>query len=203
MQGHPAHSGSVAVDRASHLVYTRVMGISKGTPIETHTHRCGICGRATAGIAKHVKACAQRFHREVTRAAAHADEMVTPENGVTDLDLARLLRALDNGVQIHPQGSHRWKAPSGSPLAGRNLSNTVNEALRAKLAFIQATPVSPGVIKLAVRPAVVHMRHPRASRFPACLEVLHPNGGFGGARFRLVDDRSMVDCEACAGRVDQ
>jgi hypothetical protein len=163
------------------------------TPIHRPRTPCAACGLPTANAGTHGRVCtgpvAPEHRHLVLRAGAAA---ATPAllaadarfRGVSDLDVARLLYALDSGTLIVLGGNLEW-AFSGrlSPFHGR-LTRVVREAIRTGLAH--ATPQGT----LAADP--VHARSSRHPATPAC-------GAPGQLRYRLLggEHLGLVDCEAC------
>lgn len=167
---------------------------------------CRVCGRETGNLARHTPACRARAAasladaRVVGRAAAHAlpEDALEPaqrfQGAVTDLRVARLLRALDEGVSVVQGGRYGWIAPDGSPLSQPRLAAVVAEALRTGLARAVSTPVAPGIRQVRLVPAPVHLRAPTDAYRPSC-RPLRVTGS--PTRYRIVDDRDWVDCQAC------
>src|SRR5687768_4149040 len=56
-------------------------------------------------------------------------------HGVTDLDVARVMYALERGTRPYRNRAGRWYAPTGSPLGGMgtNLSTVIGEMIRTGL----------------------------------------------------------------------
>lgn len=184
------------------------------------TRPCTKCGHryqlAKGAVLKHEKACrgpapalagvrTEEHARLIVRAGAHA---VAPEDlsllsrflpPVTDLDMARVLRALEGGLEI-VQGKRvgGWIAPDGSPLGrtGR-LSATVNEGIRVGLLHQQTTRTGPATWLTRVIPAVVHLRSAKELDLPACAT---PSFTFRRYRLMNADDLQYVDCASCLGR---
>lgn len=135
-----------------------------------------------------------------TRAAAHGlpAEMLTPDQRfqgvVDDLLMAALLRALDSGVRVHQGGPYHWTAPEDAPMGQARLGRTVGEALRTGLARALSMPTGPQIREVVVLPAPVHLRAPWLPQGPRCRPGWCPGGPL---RWRLVDDRTLVDCQDC------
>ena len=179
---------------------------------------CDVCERETGNLARHRPACARRAGEvvsttnlsdadriKVIRAGCHAtaevmlDRDAQLREGVTDLDVARVLLALEGGALIipGPRNSTRWMAPHGSPLRAmdgtyerRSLNRVVGEMIRLGLAYVATQRTGPSSFRRFLAPALVHARGGRGR--PAC----------GGPtttikRFRLVDELTLVDCQAC------
>lgn len=182
---------------------------------------CDICGIQTGNLPKHRKACARKAGTVATagpitameqdlieRAGsfAAADAVLNADaqmrGGVTDLDMARLLLALDSGAEIvMGKRTDTWVAPAGSPLKGfdgqfgrRSLSKVVNEAIRLGLAHVAVDRETPALVRTYLAPALTHARSRFNRVMPACQ---HPTTTI--KRYRLMDrDRlALVDCQAC------
>lgn len=172
---------------------------------------CPECGRSTGNVAKHLAACRRKRAelaaqadlspadlRLIERACAHAvhEDLLEPAqrfgNGVTDLDVARLLKALESGNEVVQGGSAGWTVPTGSPLRRGGLARTVQEALRTGLVRALSKPTGPQIRRVYLVPADVHLRDRWDNLSPLC-------GAPGGAgrRWRLVKNREWADCRAC------
>jgi len=134
----------------------------------------------------------------IERAAAHsmAEAMLMPQarfqHGVTDLEVARVMRALEAGTPIERNRNGRWCAPSGSPVNSRTLSITINECIRTGLMIHYRTGV--------LIPAMVHLKHWGADqRWHS--ECFTAGEHMGPKRVRLHADPIMVDCLACLDRL--
>lgn len=163
------------------------------------TQDCPHCGRPSGWLERHVGAC-RRDTALAARAAAHADETSEWQNGVTDLDVARLILALERGTLIHPTASMtQWAAPAGSPLRAphRPLNATVNEAIRVGLALTVTERLGPSRTLTRLAAAPVHARNPRRPLLPACQDLPSPR------YWRLLDDLTLVDCQACIDRINR
>lgn len=163
---------------------------------------CPVCGRETGSLGKHRPAC-ERDHRLAARAAAHADEEHVYSDGVTDLDIARLILALERGALIHPTASMtQWAAPAGSPLRApkRPLNATVNEAIRVGLCRVATEPTGPSAVRVRLAPAPVHARSEVRPLMPACQVFSLPQPD---RYWRLLDDLTLVDCQGCIDRISR
>ena len=126
----------------------------------------------------------------VARASAHVipDDMTQPaarwQRGVTDLETARVLLALERGTPISSRGNGRWYAPSGSPLNARSLSITVGELISTGLLIHH---VSGRLVA-----SWVHAEAP--FRTTACRELCE---NMGPKRVRLSAQPALVDCPRC------
>lgn len=132
------------------------------------------------------------------RAAAHALAEVRPDarftGGVTDLDVARLLRALEGNppVRITRNDQGRWYAEPNR-ITGRAVSPVVNEMIRTGLLAHVRDRGPSGAVTHVLVPAKVHLRK-LDELTTRCGE---PGEGQGPKRVRLVSDPIMVDCLAC------
>jgi hypothetical protein len=168
----------------------------------SHAGTCPLCGRETGNLTRHTPACRRKqaempTQRAVQRSAAHVvpegtlTALQRPQGAVSDLNIARLMRALESGVLVYQGGRYGWKCDGGLPLAQRTLGNTVTEAVRVGLVRAISEPTGPQVRKVFVVPAPVHLRT-MPSR-PLCRWNEPP----GVIRYRLTDDRGLADCDAC------
>jgi hypothetical protein len=168
----------------------------------SHAGTCPLCGRETGSLIRHSPACRRKqaetpAQRAVQRSAAHVAPEGTltalqrSQGAVSDLNIARLLRALESGVLVYQGGRYGWACDGGLPLAQRTLGNTVAEAVRVGLVRAVSESTGPQVRKVFVVPAPVHLRT-MPSR-PLCCWNEPP----GVTRYRLVDDRALADCDAC------
>lgn len=184
---------------------------------------CDICGITTGCLPKHRKACARKAGQvpatgplteaelaAIDRAGsfAVADAVLDYDrqlhNGVTDLDMARLLLALDQGAEIVMGGrTDRWLAPAGSPLKGmdgryqrRSLSKVVNEAIRLGLVFVATDHPDgiPALVRTFIVPSLTHVRSRFNRLAPMCAR---PTNSI--KRYRLLDPSHLVlvDCQRC------
>lgn len=132
--------------------------------------------------------------RRVERAAAHIMGKPSPvahfRDGVTHLQMARLMESLEAGVILLRSGHGRWYAPTGSPL-GRNVSPVVMEAIRTGL-----------VINVPYGSLVPAKVHAAAWNDDQWRTVCHePGEGKGPKRVRMHRDPIYVDCLACLARL--
>lgn len=133
----------------------------------------------------------------IVRAGAHAAEPACLaeeaklRDGVTDLDMARLLLALERGTEVVYSG-YRWSCPGHSPI-GRGLSATVSEGIRVGLVFQAAELTGPQTYVQRAVAAPVHLRSDTDPDRPACPQPI------GYKRYRLMNraDLRYVDCSAC------
>lgn len=186
--------------------------------------QCGVslaAGRGAGGGNRHVAACeraADEFFgtgdrvpeewRRTTRAAAHAVHaaLLEPEQRfrapVRDLDMAWLLSHLEAGGEVvQCGGRQRWmgyrdhqgaeKVPLAMPKSV--LRDTVEEGLRLGLLQVVSVDAGPSIKRVSIRPAPVHLAGPDNLR-PACDPIWRR---FEAKRWRLVRNRSWVDCAAC------
>jgi hypothetical protein len=135
----------------------------------------------------------------IERSAAHsmAEAVLTEaarfQNGVTDLDVALVMRALEGGTPFSRTVRGRWFAPVGAPVNGNTLSTVVNECIRTGLMIHYRTGV--------LIPAMVHLKRwdQAMGRWTTHCDTAGEN--MGPKRVRLHDDALMVDCLACLDRL--
>jgi hypothetical protein len=128
--------------------------------------------------------------RMIERASAHVvAESLLPErarfrDGVTDLDVARIIRALEAGhMVVQPRGlNFRWVAPQVG-MEGLKLNRVVREMLRTGLATNKEGKLVPAMVHLA----------PAGAWAPRC--PARP------LRVRTLDHPAMVDCLRCLDRL--
>lgn len=133
----------------------------------------------------------------IDRAGAHCVAVPGPDaqfrEGVTDLDVARLMRGLENNPPIsvvrNPVG--RWYAESNR-FTGRSVSNIVGEMIRTGLLTHVHDRAGHHLV-----PAKVHLCATDAL-VTRCRE---PGEGMGPKRVRLATDPVMVDCLACLAQL--
>lgn len=174
---------------------------------------CRYCRKPTGSLKYHERFCADRTTNEeeldraegeIIRAGAHAaaPAVLRPaqrfQNGVDDLMVARVMRALEDGVvpYLRPvQGT--WCAPAGTPVSGlRNkLSNTIKEMIRTGLVRHFRDREGDHLI-----PAKVHARNRDDRNLSACLFT---GEDMGPMRSRLADDLRLVDCLDCEAAIAQ
>jgi hypothetical protein len=138
-----------------------------------------------------------RDEASIARAGAHAAaEYVLRvaqrfQHGVTDLDVARVMRAIEVGHRPYMNMGHRWFMPSGFAPAGMGwkLSTIINEMIRTGLVRHYRDREGDHLI-----PAPVHYRNHENRGVSACLFV---GEDMGPMRARLVDRLDLVDCLAC------
>jgi hypothetical protein len=188
--------------------------------LRSHPGTCDVCGKQTGNLARHRPSCARKAGEPVStrnlsekeralviRGGGHAmaEAALEPEarlkEGVTDLEVAILLAALEDGLRIHPSRTlTRWTAVGGSPLKvgtryiRRGLSTVVNEALRLGLVHLVAERTGPAMVLTYLVPAIVHAHGDRPGE-PLCGR---PSTTI--KRYRLVADLVYVDCQACVDR---
>lgn len=166
------------------------------------TGLCPSCGEYRVELLPH--RCPTRLpdgdvRSTIIRAGAHAaDPDTLPAaarlaGGVNDLDVARLLRALECGTTV-TLVRYRWHAPTGSPLNSQSLAATVSECLRLGLVHATIQPTGPHTVCQILVAAPVHLRSPEHRDRPRC-----PHPAFTYRRYRLmnVEDVRYVDCSAC------
>jgi hypothetical protein len=139
-------------------------------------------------------------NRAITRAGAHAaaEMVLRPVQRfmyeVTDLQVARVMRALESGAEFTYCGGPSWMAPLGHPLDSpewrRRLKRVIPEMIRTGLVRHYRTPLGGNHLI----PSPVHARNLDDRNLSACLFVGEDRGPM---RSRLVDDLLDVDCLAC------
>lgn len=125
--------------------------------------------------------------RLIARAGLHAmkdpSEPLAFRDGVTDLDAARLIHAIERGYVVVPRG-RVWTDLSGALRARMpHLTRVVQECLRVRLVSIAAVHFGGDVVRHQLVAAPVHLRG--AHDLPE------------GWRHRLTDDATLIDCKAC------
>lgn len=133
---------------------------------------------------------------EVLRATAHVQPAadLPPagrfKQGVTDLDAARVLRALENGTEVLQGGRHVWFAAPAMPrpFTAPMLALVVQELIRTGLAFGISEELNRSTWRVRVIPALIHVRRPGTQR-PAC-SARRP-------RYRLVENTQAASCPDC------
>ena len=134
----------------------------------------------------------------IVRSAAHSAAESTLraaqrfQHGVTDLDVARVMRLLELGYRPYMNRGNRWFMPSGAPtLSGENyrVSQVINEMIRTGLARHYRDCEGNHLI-----PAPVHLHNPDVRGISACLFI---GEDMGPMRARLVSRLDLVDCLAC------
>jgi hypothetical protein len=135
----------------------------------------------------------------IERAAAHCqpEDRLTPEarfrDGITDLDVTRVMLAIERGAVITQSVTGRWYAPSGTHVDQQSLSRVVNEMIRTGLAVHHLSGV--------LIPTLVHMDswdEGMQWRVSACGVA---GEGMGPKRVRLHASPGLVDCLACLDRL--
>ncbi|MET0415988.1 MAG: hypothetical protein ABW022_08210 [Actinoplanes sp.] len=106
--------------------------------------------------------------------------------GVTDLDAARVMRAIEAGTVLYQNRLGRWCAPAGSPLPNGRTSSTVHEMIRTGLLRH---------FRDHLIPAPVHLDS--GDHVSTCLFV---GEDLGPMRARLTKDVDLVDCQNCLTR---
>jgi hypothetical protein len=142
----------------------------------------------------------------IERASAHAlpPHLLTEDNafqlGVTELDMARILEALEEGVPFRRNEHGRWYAPENFP-KGVRVSQVIAEGIRTGLIqYLVKRPFGRAWIHSLI-PAPVHQgvwNDERASWDPECGEAGH---GKGPKRTRVHRDPKAVDCARCLARL--
>lgn len=164
---------------------------------------CDRCERRVGNLSKHQRAClppvAEPVEITIVRAGAHAaDPESLPfearlRDGITDLDMARLLRALECGTQVVYNG-RTWRAPIGSPLgSNQRLTGTVSEGIRLGLVRHAIVRTGPHTQLQVAAPAPVHLRSATDVNRPACPQPV----SFKRYRLMNADSLEYVDCLTC------
>src|SRR6185503_7723511 len=185
---------------AGPLCYSRAMA-SIEPSTAPHVGQCPFCHRETGNVTRHVPAC-ERDRALIARAGAHAaePESLHPyarlQRGVSDLDVARLLRGLETGVEVYPH-HNTYRARGNLPLGA--LGRVVSECLRLGLVHGQTERTGPASWKAWLVPAPTHARHPEDGNRPACLA----DYSAGIKRWRLLNDLTLVDCQACVDALSE
>jgi hypothetical protein len=121
-------------------------------------------------------------------------------DGVNDHYVAMVFYGLEQGVKLYRNKAGRWRAPTGTMLAGTvhwMLSTAVNEMIRTGL--LRHVEYRHGAVTTDyLIPARVHLKDPADSTVSACRFV---GEDLGPMRSRLVDDLSLVDCLECEDAV--
>lgn len=173
---------------------------------------CPGCKKETGGLKYHMRYCLFVDHSaleslaesltERAASSAAAETGLRPaqrfQSGVTDLDVSRVMIALERGVRPYRNRAGHWLAPTGTALegmgstgVGRNLSTVVNEMVRTGLVRHYRDREGDHLL-----PAPVHFRIVEAdsSRHSACRFT---GEDMGPMRARLIDRMDLVDCLAC------
>lgn len=137
----------------------------------------------------------EREQNLINRSVCHiADETLLPEalrlgNRVTDLDVARLLLAVERGFVVVPR-DETWTDLTGALRARmRHLTRVANECIRLRLLVRTTEQITVDIWRTRLVAAPVHLM--AGPNRPAC-----PAPG-GMVRYRLSDDRNLIDCPAC------
>lgn len=108
------------------------------------------------------------------------------QDGVTELDVARVMHELEKGVRLHRSRLGRWAPPAGSRL-GNKASPAVQEMIRTGLVRHWIDRDGDHLI-----PAPVHLD--LGDRQSACHFI---GEDLGPMRSRLSADMDLIDCRAC------
>ena len=130
------------------------------------------------------RSSAHVFPREALRAAQRF------QDGVTELDVARVMHELESGVRLYVNRLGRWCAPHGSKL-GNKTSPAVHEMIRTGLVRHWRDREGDHLI-----PARIHLD--LGDRQSACHFV---GEDLGPMRARLSADIDLIDCRDCADAV--
>jgi hypothetical protein len=138
--------------------------------------------------------------RLIERSAAHAlADGIGPafRNGVTDLDVARLILRLEQGaIVVQAKGGRSWHTlPRGERMPP--LTRVVQECLRLGLVYRATIETGPAVRRVQLAAAPIHRRlAPNTTRCNASLLRR-------GLRWRTTLDARLVDCFACRSLTGQ
>jgi hypothetical protein len=136
---------------------------------------------------------------DIIRAGLHAvpaaclAEEASFREGVTDVEIARLLLALERGARVVQSQQRTWHCPDKPYFLGRRRRHVIKEALRTGLAADHDGRLQPAPVHLA--DAVHHL-------VPACARwfVLSPVPSYLDClRYRLTyrGALDLADCELC------
>ena len=138
----------------------------------------------------------------ILRAACHvADEPLLPVqaqfcNRVTELDAARLIHAIERGAMVIQRGT-AWADLEGALRARMpHLTRVVLECTRLGLVRQATTQLWPDVWRTWLVAAPVH-EQAGLNRTRCTASFQRPYG-----RFRLSDERALIDCAACLSVTD-
>ena len=158
---------------------------------------CRHCGRETGSLIVHERSCFRPTVEEEAQLIERAGTVAMPEGtlraaqrfheGVTDLDVARVMRAIEAGAQLYQNRLGRWCAPIGSPLKFAKTSTTVHEMIRTGLLRHYRDRDGDHLV-----PAVVHLD--QGDHLSACLFA---GEDLGPMRARLTPEMDLVDCQNC------
>jgi hypothetical protein len=182
------------------VCYTRAMTVTQLHPYGRRSGICPECRTEIGNLPVHVPKCRARFEafyaeadentwRQTERAAAHSVAGESFRDGVTDLDVARVLLAIERGAQIVAGGPSRWFCETGNPLNRTSLARTVDEMIRTGLARASSAPVGRDYYSVTLIPAPVHLRSRR--------DALRARCGNSSLRLRRVDHLELIDCGTC------
>lgn len=163
---------------------------------------CAYCKQEVGGLVVHERHCLKRDWDAETISRAHfiasasAHATATPraaqrwQNGVTDLDVASVLFAIEaNGAQPRRTTAGRWVGFSMS----RGLSVVVNEMIRTGLLrHVIAREAGGGHRADYLVPALVHLND--GIGWSVCRFA---GEDMGPMRSRLLTDLALVDCLHC------
>lgn len=131
------------------------------------------------------------------RAAAHSVGEIGRLNleacfrgGITDLDVARVILAVERGSDIRQGGEARWMLVGREKMNRNFLSCVVDEMLRTGLAMALSERVRHEVVAVHIRVAPVHFRALSDDLRPSCHTRVP-------LRVRRTERRDLVDCVSC------
>ena len=158
---------------------------------------CRHCKRPTGALVVHERACNRPTVEQEAILIERAGTVAMPDaglrsaqrfhEGVTDLDAARVMRAVESGLELYQNRLGRWCAPVGSPLHFARTSATVHEMIRTGLLRHYRDHLIP---------APVHLDS--GGHVSVCLFV---GEDLGPMRARLTKDVDLVDCQNCLTKV--
>jgi len=170
-------------------------------------NECDICHLPTLNLGAHRAVCEKKravarplqmrgiWETDlIVRAGAHARPGLTEENGVTDLNIARLVHWIERGGLVHPSLSWRTYEAPGMPRMTPRVSRVAMEALRLGIVRPIMVRTGPYTFRTQLAAAPVHAMSATDRSLPACgaedKDVL---------RWRLLtrEDVAQVDCRDC------
>lgn len=157
---------------------------------------CSYCRRETGNLTIHERFCSTRRdpldESLIARSSSHVrpDEYMRAaqrlQNGVTELDVARVMHELEKGTRLYLNRLGRWCAPTGSRL-GNKPSPAVHEMIRTGLVRHYKDREGDHLL-----PAKVHLD---AGEYQSACHFIGED--MGPMRSRLSTDKTLVDCLDC------
>lgn len=155
---------------------------------------CPHCHKETGALIVHMRSCTPPDEILIERSAAHVRpaEMVLRgpqrfQHGVTDLDVARVMYALESGARLYLSRLGRWCAPTGSRLQNARTSPAVHEMIRTGLVRHWRDRNGDHLV-----PARIHLD--AGDHQSACHFI---GEDMGPMRSRLTKEVTLVDCPDC------